>query len=1713
VKDTHGDVMSYFYSVDTSYYARDLGATANTAYSRDAILNRIQYGQRDGSVYTTKPAAQVVFSYNGRCNTSATGCATSTLTTSTASKWPDVPYDLNCANGASCAVNSPTFWSEYELTSVQTQALVGTTETNVDQWAFTYSFPPTGDATTSSLWLSTLVHTGQDTSGGGSSAAQPMPPVTFSGTPLSNRVDLTDGYPPITRYRLNKITTETGGIINVGYSAPACGGGTPSDPSQNTQLCYPAYWTPTGQTAPMKDWFNKYIVTGVTQQDPTGGGVNDTIATTYTPVGNPAWHYDDNPLTPSSQRTWNQFRGFAGMKVSVGTSPDPATETDYTYFRGMDGDTLPSGGTRSVTVADSRGDTPVKDSGQFAGQAYETIVYDGKGSSKVVSDTVSTPWSSAATATHALGGGLPAQEAFLTGAADGEAYTPLASGGTQETKTVFGHDAYGRVTTTDDLGDVTTSSDDACSTTTYAQNTTAWILDTADEVRTVSVNCSTTPSLPKDAVSDTLTFYDGSSTLGAAPSVGDPTKTQKATSYTGSTPVYTTQASTTVDQYGRSLTSTDADQRTVTTVYTPTTGAEPTTITQTDPLGLVTTKTYDTLRNVELSVTDPAGYKASGTYDALGRLTQVFQPGVTAASTKYSYAINPSAPSVVTTQSLEDDSTYRSSTVIYDALLRVRETQSPTPDGSRNVSDTTYNTDGWVVKASRPYNASGAPDGTLVQAQDGKIPAESGYTYDGAGRKTVSTDYALGTETWHTTTIYGGNFTTTIPPAGATAQSLLTDARGRVTHLYEYHAGMPADPVNDPASDYSDTSYAYNPNGTRASETDAAGNTWSWKYDLLGRQTSATDPDTGTGNTAFDSAGLVTSTTDVRGKQVSYSYDDDGRKTAAYDTTGNAAKSAANQIGAWTYDTLKKGLPTSSTSYQMGTSSPSITSATLAYNTFGKAAAEKTTLANLPTAESALAPAAGYTTSYTYKSSGTLATKSEPAEGGLPAESLAFGYDALGQPTSLAGTGTNAWTYVNAVGYDEYGKPLQYTFGPSTDWAALSLTYDEQTDALTDAKVTDSSSSTVVDDTRYTYQSSGVSKGAGLLTSTTEAQNSGSTTDTQCYTYDWADRLSSAWTATDSCAATPADGASSTVGGPDPYWQSWTYTADGLRKTQTDHDPGGNTSADTTTTYNYPAAGSSTDQPHTLTSTTATGPGAAANTADYTYDADGNTQSISGGSAGAQTLTWNDQGKLATDTTKSGTTGYLYNADGDLVIRTDPGQATLFVGDSEIVEDLSTHTLTATRYYAIGGATVADRSSTGDVQYLIPNRLGTDTLAIDYQTQAVTRRQYLPFGQSRGGAPAAWPSGKGYVGGTEDTTTNLENLGAREYDPATGRFLSADTVFQAMDTNQLSGYDYAGNDPVTLSDPTGLDNWWADPTMNKPVVKGAPPISQSLADAEGFGNLCTPTTCSNYHPHAVYITPHFAFSSNTPNLKQLAAAFDKAVKTHYDKQFDPQASTYRMPDAQLEYGNEVGTWDDVCSAHPDLCSKSFAAQVNGLHAALDKQAKANERGTMCIIWGQCHWWKVTAAATVFFRTMRAGPDGKPLLGSGGRNLGGRQADYEANLDEDGNIIVDEVPGKAPAGLSVSTNLPTMYYVRRPNWLPGGQSPDETWVIKESVLAKLGLVARPDPKDPDHWMIGPDENGVSTEEYGRRIAATQQYWKASGASTMEEFEAFVEGFDE
>ncbi|HEY3869751.1 MAG TPA: RHS repeat-associated core domain-containing protein [Actinocrinis sp.] len=1391
VVDTHGDAIAYYYSTETNHYGADKGAET-LPYIRGSYLTKAVYGFRAGQAYSTsaKPAAQVLFNVNGRCDTSTTGCAISTLTSSTAKDWPDVPYDTNCAS--SCTANtywSPSFWSEYELTSIQTEALVGSAYQDVDSYALAHAFPATGDSTSPALWLSSITQTGQDASS--SSGYITLPPVTFTGQPLANRAILSDGYDPLTRERIVNIETEAGENVTVDYSAPACGGSQPSSQDTNTMLCYPQYWTPPTATAPILDWFNKYVVQDVTEQDTTGGG--PPVQTSYNYVGTPAWHFDDNPVVKSSYRDWDVFRGYSSVQTFTGTAPDPVTETQTTYFRGMDGDQTSSGGTTSASVTDSRGES-IPDSDQYAGETREAITYNASGG-VALNDTITDPWSQQTAAQPRSGAGLSTLYAYQTGTADTRTYEPLASGGTRESQTTYTHDTYGRVTQTSDVPDTSNAALDTCSTVSYATNASSWILDLAAQTTVTAVPCGTTPSYPTQMVSQVADYYDGSTTLGAAPTAGTNTMTKKTVGVDKSgTPTSQVTTSYTVDEYGRVLNSTDGDNGVTNTVYTPATGAQPSEIAVTDPMGHTTATYYDPASGLPTSTVDSAGYTTTGTYDALGRLVAVWDPGEptnASASTKYAYDVSDTSMSTITTSTLGPQGTYRASETLYDALLRTREVQQQTLDGGRDISLTWYNSVGEPVKSTSPFYTSGGLDDKLVSVTDSAVPSETGYVYDGADRVTRQVSFNIGNETWETDTSYQGVDQTTVnPPSGGTPTVTLTGAEGRTAEMEQYNT---ATATGTPTTV---TEYTHDPAGDLASVTDPAGDTTSYGYDMLGQQVSQIDPDGGVSTTTYDADGNALTTTDSRDKTLTYVYDADNRKTAEYDTTGNAAEDTADEVASWTYDTKAVGYLTSSTSYQDGAP---FTVATLGFNTFAEPTGEEVSVPSIPATEGGLA--GNYERQFSYDTyTGLMLTQTDQAAGGLPQETVDYGYDAYGRPVNVSGLDS----YVSNLTYSEYDQPSQYTFGTSDSYAQLTLNYDEQTQELQNALTTTSNSSIPLDDTTYAYNN------AQEVTQVDDLQGeSGSqVTNDQCYGYNDLEQLTTAWTpassATTACQTTPtAANASSVLGGYEPYWQSWTYDTAGNRTGEVDHNVTGNTTADTTTGYSYPSLGSNTDQPNALTQSTAT-TGSSTSTTSYGYDAAGDTTAINGPS-GDQSMTWDDEGTLQTDTTSAGATDYYYDASGNLLLRQDPKSTTLFLPDEQLVQtgSGSSATVTGTRYYVMGDTTVAARSSSGADSYLIPDRQGSDTLQINASSLGAVRESYTPYGTPRSGAPSGWIGDTGYVGGSVDPTTGLVNLGAREYDPTTGRFLSLDPILEAGSPQDLNGYDYAGNNPTTNEDPTG----------------------------------------------------------------------------------------------------------------------------------------------------------------------------------------------------------------------------------------------------------------------------------------------------------------------
>lgn len=172
------------------------------------------------------------------------------------------------------------------------------------------------------------------------------------------------------------------------------------------------------------------------------------------------------------------------------------------------------------------------------------------------------------------------------------------------------------------------------------------------------------------------------------------------------------------------------------------------------------------------------------------------------------------------------------------------------------------------------------------------------------------------------------------------------------------------------------------------------------------------------------------------------------------------------------------------------------------------------------------------------------------------------------------------------------------------------------------------------------------------------------------------------------------------------------------------------------------------------------------------------------------------------------TTSYVYDASGKLLIQDDNGVPTLYLPDEEVTcTTVSTGgsctAETAVRYYSIGGVTIAARTSAGQVEYLAGDQQGTATMAIDSATLAVTRRWFDPNGNQLNQS-TSWPGNRGFVNGTADPTTELDNLGAREFNPGTSSFISPDAILNPYDPDDLNPYGYASDNPATFSDPSGL---------------------------------------------------------------------------------------------------------------------------------------------------------------------------------------------------------------------------------------------------------------------------------------------------------------------
>ncbi|MFF0214039.1 RHS repeat-associated core domain-containing protein [Streptomyces vinaceus] len=1444
VVDPRGNAMTYWYQKEVNHYGSNYkiaGGSTARAYDRSGWLDHISYGLRSDNLFAEAPS-QVNFAVAERCLvTSSFDCDPAKLKPEVAwdiaKNWPDTPGDQLCAAGEECKGRfTPTFFTRKRLTEVSTSVWNGTARKPVDSWKLTQDFPMTGDGTDYPLWLGEIKHTGKN------GMDTDLPPVKFRGKQLPNRVDgASDGKPPYLRYRIEAIDSETGSTILAHYKDPECRAANPrvmpTSPETNTLRCYPVISEIPDPADPqhekklyVTDWFHKYVVDWVQEEDRNGN--SPTRRTEYEFLGNPAWAYDDETeMMRPKTRTWSQWRGYEKVRTFIGQAPDKRSMTETLFFRGLDGDRLsPSGGKKSVKVKDSEGNE-MADHRLYAGQTREVLAYNGEGGALEAATTY-TPWLYGPTATRQRKGAVPEediepQQSFVQQTTGVNSRILLSDGrGWRRTAMSTTYDNRGFAQSVSNLGDVADPSDDSCTRYEYDEDQTRWIIARQKRVETVAKACdAANVQRPADVTSDARMYYDAAGNLKS---------TESLSGYNGSTPVYQTDGSATFDAYGRMKTTTDVFGKTSKVDYTPASGQIVTKVVTTNSAGHTQTTETDQGRGSVLAKQDTNGRRQVMQYDGLGRLLKVWSadrdPLSKSPDGEFSYDVRTDGPVVISNKSLLDDGTYRTSYDIYDSSLRIRQTQMEALGGGRLISDTFYNSLGQVWKSNGAYYTAGAPSGVQWDPKDNEVPSSTMTEYDGSGRSTAQISRKFGLETSRTTTSYGGDNITVDPPKGETPTRAFLDGAGRKTELRFFRS-------DSPTGAYDKTTYAYNQRGALESVVNQAGDKWGFEYDIRGRQTKQTDPDKGTSTMTYGLGDRLATMTDARGKVIAPEYDDLGRVIATHEGSVTGPK-----LTSTTFDTLPGavGLPVASTRYVNGNA---YTQEVTGYDSEYRPTGTKITI---PASEGALAGSYSFSTGYR-PNTGLTAWSSQPAVGGLPAETTTMKYNHLELPTIM---GVQGKTFVGNVDYSPMGDVLRTESGPAGSQVYSTNFFDEQTRRLTRTVNDREKSPSRINDTSYDYDA----VGNILKITDKEGPQTTPTTDVQCFAYDYLRRMNEAWTATDDCAAQPnasGPGSKPQVGGPSAYWSSYSFDAAGNRTKEVQHNPTGDLTKDVTRTYTYGTAGQAAA--NGLKKVDTTGPGGS-RTESYTYDEAGNTKTrtIQGNT---QNLEWDASGQLTKVAKGTESTEFVYDPSGKRLIKREPSGTTLYLPGTE-VKLTSAGKLESTRYYAHpAGPTMVKTAKDGVVttSYLMGDQNGTATTAVDASTSAVTRRKFTPYGEVRGAAPSLWPGKKGFVGGEVDESTGLVHLGAREYDPATGRFISVDPIVDYNEPKQQNPYVYANNSPVTFSDPSGLsiappvmpikdfsdaEAAWANMIQGKSALDIALEVAMGiLKDASGYNDI------------------------------------------------------------------------------------------------------------------------------------------------------------------------------------------------------------------------------------------------------------------------------------
>lgn len=550
------------------------------------------------------------------------------------------------------------------------------------------------------------------------------------------------------------------------------------------------------------------------------------------------------------------------------------------------------------------------------------------------------------------------------------------------------------------------------------------------------------------------------------------------------------------------------------------------------------------------------------------------------------------------------------------------------------------------------------------------------------------------------------------------------------------------------------TSFSYDDNGNQIGINAPLSRNTTQAYDELNRLKQITDPLSGVTQYGYNAIDQLISVTDPRSKVTSYTYNalgdltqqvspDTGTTANTYDSGGNLATSTDARSKTGTYAYDALNRVTSVTYPDQ----------TIGY-TYDTGTDQKGRLTQVTDASGS--------TSWSYDTHGRVLSRQQSM--GVT-KTLGYTYDSSGRLQTLTLPSGNAITY----GYTD-GKVTSLTlngsttilsnvlyqpFGPTQGW-----TWGNSTLAIreydTDGKITDIDSAGLK---TYSYDN------AFRITGITDAANSSLS---QSYGYDLLDRLTS------------ATGTSLS--------QGWTYDANGNRLTQT----GSAASTYTVSSTNNRLSGVS---------------GALSRT--YSYDNAGNTTAD-----GSATFTYNDAGRMVSATKASVTTTYTPNGLGQRVRKATSGSSTYFAYDEagHLVGEYDNSGNLIEETVWLGDTPVATLKPNGggvNLFYVHTDHLNTPRkISRPSDNVVIWRWDGDPFGTTAANQDPDSDSNLfvynlRFPGQYLDAETGLHYNYYRDYDPATGRYPQSDPI--GLDGG-LNTYAYVKSNPLSLTDPSGLDS-------------------------------------------------------------------------------------------------------------------------------------------------------------------------------------------------------------------------------------------------------------------------------------------------------------------